>query len=137
MARPLVLPGDFMEHNFLSAMRTDPNTRNRIRLLALHHIQSGKTLIEVSKIVKFHWKTVQVWLSRFCKHGFVGISDLPRSGAPQKITGDAERGLSDKIQTLSKAQKSGYITGRELQDMLLADYNVSCTLKTIYNKIIY
>ena len=118
MARPLVLPNDFMEHDFLAAMRIEPNARTRIRLLALYHVQAGESLVKVAKIVKFHWQTIQSWVSRFCRHGFPGISDLPRSGAPQKIEGKAECWLAETMQALSESQEGGYITGRELQDIL-------------------
>jgi transposase len=63
------------------------------------------------------------------------MDDAPRCGAPKKITGDAEKWLSDKIQALSEAKEGGYITGYELQDQLNKKYGVTCSLKTIYNKL--
>jgi transposase len=135
MARPLLLPVGFADHDFLEIIRTEPNARARIRLLAMYHLQRGKRLQAVAEITQVHWQTVQAWLRRFRILGLASIYDLPRSGAPEKITGTAKYWLSDKIQALSEAKTGGYITGKELQKLLLAEHGVSCTLKTIYNKL--
>ena len=101
----------------------------------MHHLQLGKSLVDVAEIVSVHWKTVQAWVSKFRKLGLSSMDDAPRCGAPKKITGDAEKWLSDKIQALSEAKEGGYITGYELQDQLNKKYGVTCSLKTIYNKL--
>ena len=44
MSRPLILPDNFQEHDFLDLMKKEPHPRKRIRLLAMHHIQLGKSL---------------------------------------------------------------------------------------------
>lgn len=135
MSRPLLLPSDFADHDFKLMMRREPHGRNRVRLLAMHHLQLGKSLQYVAKIVDVHWKTVQSWLRRFRLSGFSGLFESPRSGAPKKITGKAEKWLSEKIDVLSEAKTGGHITGKELQQLLLKEHGISCTLKTIYNKL--
>ena len=62
MGRKLTLPEDFKDHDFLKIMKTMKHGRNRIRLLAMHHIQLGKSLKDIAKIVQHHWVTVQQWL---------------------------------------------------------------------------
>ena len=135
MGRPLILPDGFIDHNFKLMIRREPNGRNRIRLLAMHHLQSGKTLKDIAKIVDVHWNTVQSWLRRFRMSGFSGLFESPRSGAPKKITGKAELWLSEKIRILSESKTGGHITGKELQRLLFKKHGISCTLKTIYNKL--
>ncbi|WP_375359071.1 helix-turn-helix domain-containing protein [Candidatus Tisiphia endosymbiont of Neophilaenus lineatus] len=54
-------------------MKHEPHGRNRIRLLAMYHLQLGKSFKAISEIVKSHWKTVQSWLRRFRHHGFEGL----------------------------------------------------------------
>lgn len=135
MARPLVLPDGFTDHDFKLMMMRESHGRNRVRLLAMHHLQLGKSLKYVSNIVGVHWKTVQSWLKRFRVSEFPGLFESPRSGAPRKITGEAETWLSEKICTLSEAKTGGQITGKELQQLLLKEHGVSCALKTIYNKL--
>lgn len=134
MARSTLPPG-FAQHDFLKLMKKDPNPRNRFRLLAMHHLQQGKTLTAIAEIVQCHWKTVQAWLHRFRQSGFDGLLESPRSGAPQKITGEAEEWLHDKLKTLSESKTGGYITGQELQDLLVEHFGIKCTLKTVYNTL--
>lgn len=135
MGRSLMLPLGFQDHAFLKMMKTETNARNRVRLLAMHHLQKGKQIKEVAEIVQHHWKTVQSWLRRFREDGFCGLFESPRSGRPRKVTPEAEQWLSDKITSLSEQKTSGYITGGEIQNMLSEKYGISCALKTIYNTL--
>jgi len=97
----LILPEDFKDHNFLKIMRKMKHRRNRIRLLAKHHIQLGKSLKDVAKIVQCHWITVQQWLKRFKEDSFDGLYESQRSGAPRKIEREAESFIAEKLSTLS------------------------------------
>jgi len=135
MARPLMLPPHFHQHEFLLLRRREANPRNRFRLLAMHHLQQGKDLKSVAGIVQYHWKTVQSWLRRFRETGFEGLFESSRSGAPKKITHDVEQWLHDKIKTLSESKTGGYITGHELQTLLADQFGIKCTLKTVYNTL--
>ena len=60
MGRKLTLPENFKEHDFLKIMKKMKHGRNRIRLLAMHHIQLGKSLKMTSMIVQCHWITAQI-----------------------------------------------------------------------------
>ena len=106
--------------------------RNRIRLLAMYHLQLGKSLKVISTIVSVHWKTVQSWLRRFRSDGFDGLFES-HSGASKKLNSLQESFLTDTINTLSSSKTGGYITGKELHNMLIERYGIKCSLKTVYN----
>ena len=112
MGRTLLLPDNFKEHDFLKIMKKMKHARNRLRLLAMHHIQSGKTLKEVSEIVQHNWVTVQKWLKKFKEEGFEGLYESERSGAPRKITREAENFISKKLLTLRESKTRCYIKGK-------------------------
>ena len=114
-------------------MKRESHGRNRIRLLAMHHIQLGKSFKAISAIVKSHWKTVQSCLRRFRNNGFEGLFESQRSGAPRKLNTKQESAIFDKINELSASKTGGYITGKELHNMLIEQYNARCALKTVYN----
>jgi transposase len=116
-------------------MKHESHGRNRIRLLAMHHLQLGKSLQVVSGIVKSHWKTVQSWLRRFRDTGFEGLFESKRSGAPRKLNIVQESALCDKINILSESKTGGYITGKELHKMLREEHGAKCALRTVYNTI--
>ena len=133
MGRKLILPEDFKSHDFLKIMRTMKHARNRIRLLAMHHIQLGKSLKNVAKVVQCHWITVQQWLKRFKEEGFDGLYESQRSGAPRKIEKEVEAFISEKLSKLSEAKTGGYITGNQVQQIIIDKFNTKCCLKTVYN----
>lgn len=116
-------------------MKKESHGRNRIRLLAMHHLQLGKSLKSVAELVRLHWTTVQAWLKRFRESSFTGLFESHRSGAPRKLQAEQESFLADKIKKLSEDKTDGYITGKELHRMLIDKYNTKCSLKTIYNSL--
>ncbi|WP_375359404.1 helix-turn-helix domain-containing protein [Candidatus Tisiphia endosymbiont of Neophilaenus lineatus] len=99
----------------------------------MYHLQLGKSFKAISEIVKSHWKTVQSSLRRFRNHGFEGLFESQRSGAPRKINTIQESTIFDKINTLSESKTGGYITGKELHIMLVEEYGAKCAVKTVYN----
>ena len=133
MGRKLTLPEDFKDHDFLKIMKTMKHGRNRIRLLAMHHIQLGKSLKDIAKIVQCHWITVQQWLKRFKEYGFDGLYESQRSGAPRKIEKEVESFISKKLSKLSKAKTGGYITGAQMHQIIIDKFSTKCCLKTVYN----
>ena len=135
MSRPLILPDNFQEHDFVDLMKKEAHPRKRTRLLAMHHIQLGRSLKAVSELVQYHWATVQRWLKQFKERGFDGLSESHRSGAPRKLTVQQEECLSNKIKELSADRVNGYITGKELHQMLMKQYNIQCSLRTIYHSL--
>lgn len=116
-------------------MKKESHGRNRMRLLAMYHLQSGKSLKSVAELVQSHWTTVQAWLQRFREFSFDGLFESGRSGAPRKLQTDQEVFLADKIKKLSEDKTNGYITGKELHQMLMDKYNTQCSLKTVYNSL--
>ena len=114
-------------------MKHESHARNRIRLLAMHHIQSGKSFKAISAIIKSHWKTVQSWLRRFRNHGFEGLFESHRTGAPRKLNAQQESAVFDKINELGASKTGGYITGKEIHQILQEKYNIQCSLRTVYN----
>lgn len=114
-------------------MKHERHGRNRIRLLAMYHLQLGKSFKAISAIVKSHWKTVQSWLRRFRNDGFEGLFESQRSGAPRKLTSLQESALFDKLNKVSESKTGGYITGKEIHNLLLEEYGTKCALRTVYN----
>lgn len=116
-------------------LKQEPDGRSRIRMLAMHHVQLGKSLSAVAEIVQVHWKTVQTWLRVFRESGLHSLHDAPRTGAPEKIVGAAENWLHDKVVSDSQSKTGGCATGRELHQQLKDLYGIQCSLQTVYNKL--
>ena len=135
MGRKLILPDSIKGEDFLKIMKKMPHGRNRIRLLAMHHVQSGKTLKEVAEIVHCHWITVQKWVKRFKEEGYDGLYESQRSGAPGKIGKQAESFVLNMLSNLSESTTGGYITGSQIHQIMMEQYQIKCCLSTVYNTI--
>ncbi len=116
MGRSITYPDNFFSQPFYELFRKEPHPRNRMRLLAMAHLQDGYSMQAVAKMVKVHWKTVQAWMQRFRKDSLSGLYESARSGAPRKISLEAEQWITDKINQLSTKLTGGMITGKALHD---------------------
>ena len=58
------------ECNFLAAYKLEPQGRVKIRLLALHHFQTGKSITDIADIVLVDSKTVLRWIQRFVEFDY-------------------------------------------------------------------
>jgi len=104
-------------------------------LLAMAHLQEGKSLKVVAEMLKVNWKTVHSWVSRLRQHGLPGLFESPRSGAPRKLTLEEEVWLKEKIHLLSTQPTGGRITGQELHEIMRNELGTQCSLRTIYNTL--
>ena len=135
IGRNILLPEDFEKYDFLGQSKRESHSRNRLRLLAMSHLQDGKSLLSVANLMKVHWTTVQSWLRRFRENGFAGLLESPRSGAPKKLNKEHENFIREKVETLSKNSTGGYITGKDLHKMLSKQLQTKCCLRTVYNTL--
>ena len=130
-----MLPKDFADYDFLGMYKKESHPRNKLRLLGMLHLQEGKGLVVIADLLKVHWKTVQAWAKRFRDNGYEGLLESPRSGAPKKINEEQENLIKEKIESLSRNEVGGYITGKDLHKMLSEGTGAKCTLRTIYNTL--
>ena len=53
----------------------------KMRLLALSHLQEGKSRTEISKFLKVSRTSVNKWVNIFLNEGIEGLKEKPRTGA--------------------------------------------------------
>ncbi len=89
-ARPPADPAEDRRLRKLARSRHAPASWiQRARIVAASW--DGATVIQVAQSVGCHTKTVSKWLHRFNAAGLDGLADLPRPGAPRRLT-EHERG---------------------------------------------
>ncbi|MDQ3657866.1 MAG: helix-turn-helix domain-containing protein [Chloroflexota bacterium] len=80
-------PGQLRELDAL--YRTTRNVRLRARAqMVLLAAEQRLTATEIASIVRVDQETVRRWLKRYLSEGIAGLRDVPRPGAPQKVTPD-------------------------------------------------
>src|SRR5438034_4040737 len=89
-ARPPADPAEDRRLRKLAASRHAPASWiQRARIVTASW--DGATVTQVARSVGCHPKTVSKWLHRFNAAGLDGLADLPRPGAPRRLT-EHERG---------------------------------------------
>lgn len=130
-----MLPENFANFNFIRMSKREANPKNRIRLIAMAHIQEGKTLSYVASSLKVHWNTIQTWLRKFRNHGISGLYVKVNKPKQGKISEINEKWIADFISALNAEDTGGYITGRQLHRLVEQEFSIKCCLRTIYNTL--
>ncbi len=127
------LPENFMEYDFKTAYKREPNPRTRMRLLGLMHLQTGKSYREVSQLLQVNHQTVSRWVTQFDDQGFEGLTDKPRSGANPRLPREQERIFKDTILDLHKEKTGKRITAKDVQELLHQKFDVFYSISGIYD----
>lgn len=135
MSNPIILPANFKTYNFVAMSKKERNSRNKIRLIAMAHIQDGKTLKEASSSLKVHWTTIQTWLRNFRNFGIESLYVKTTKVKSFKISKQAETWIVNFLTVLSSHDTGGHMTGKQLQSIITKEFSIKCCLQTIYNTL--
>ncbi len=70
----------------------DARLRRRAQMVLLA-AERRMTAAEIAEIVRVSEETVRRWLKRYLAEGVEGLRDVPRPGAPRKVTADYKERL--------------------------------------------
>jgi transposase len=135
MSNPIQLPADFKTYDFVAMSKKERNSRNKIRLIAMSHIQDGKTLKETGLALKVHWCTIQTWLRNFRNFGIEHLYVKATKTKPSKISKKMETWIVEFLTMLNNHDTGGHITGKQLQSIITKEFSIKCCLQTVYNTL--
>lgn len=123
-----------MKIDFQRAYQTVPCARGRMRCLAMIHLQKGKTVKEVSKIVQQSSASLHKWLRWLREES--GIEHLTGfvkgRGRPSKLHFVSSEELISEIEKLQSGREGGRVTGTDIQDLIQIKWGISYGLSSIY-----
>ena len=135
MPNKLLLPENFAAYNFVSLAKKEPHPQNRLRLIAMGHLQDGNTLKVAASYIKVHWKTVQRWLTNFRLHGIDALYVKTTKHKPQKLNQTVQDWINNFLEALNANDTGGYLTGKQLHQLIEKEFSVNCCLRTVYNTL--
>lgn len=135
MSNPIQLPTDFASYDFVAISKVERNAKNKIRLIAMAHLQEGKTLKQAGAAVKVHWCTVQTWLRNFRNFGIKHLYVKSTKVKSSKISKKIEKWIVEFLTMLSNHATGGHITGKQLQQIITKEFAIKCCLQTVYNAL--
>lgn len=118
--------------DFLKLSKKERDPRMRIRLIAMSHLKSGKTMGETSKMISIERHSIGIWYTRFKNFGLCGLEDLPKSGRPPKLARESESEFIQNIVALQNSRNGGRVTGYDIQKMACDDFDADYADDSIY-----
>ncbi len=127
------LPEGFSSHDFMSRYRRESHGPSKIRLLALHHLQQGKSTQEVSCMLGYPRQTVWEWLQWFKNGGLERICSKPVGrGRKSKLTDSQQQQLYEAVPELQAQLKGGRLKADDIRIWLEKKWGVKYAPGSIY-----
>lgn len=133
MPRYLKFPKEYQEIDFLSKYKKENNAKLKIRYLALHHLQRGKTASEIAVLLSVTIKSIGVWVNKIKAEGVEGLKNKPKSGRKPFLTKEKLVELKTDVLEMQKSKKGGRIIAKDVQAHLFNKFNIKCSLSAVYN----
>lgn len=133
MARPRKLPPDLHNYDFEALAKKEQHARTRIRYLGMMQLCNDQSYDDIALSLGVQKPTVKDWIKRFKKEGLDGLKESVRSGAKRKLQTEQESLFKEKVLNLQEKREGGCITGKDVQALLLDDFQIECHLNSVYN----
>jgi putative transposase len=118
--------------DFLKLYQTERNARGKIRFLALHHFQQGKSKKETCEMLCISHHTLNSWISWYREEGADRLRRKVKGrGIKSKLSASKES-LRDAILELQSTRNGGRVVGEDIRRMILQNYNVTYHEDYIY-----
>lgn len=119
--------------DFFQFAKREPDPRVRIRLLALGHLQSGKTKTDVVGMFRITFPTLRTWMLRFIAEGVDGLKPRLGRGRKRKLSAEHEETFRQQVEELQQNREGGRVRGQDIQVLLKEKFCVDHALPSVYH----
>ena len=119
--------------NFFQLAKKNSHPKIDIRLLALGHLELGKTKTEVAEIFQVSFPTLRNWLTRFLTEGIEGLRDRKGKGRKRKLPVAREEEFRQQVEELQENRKGGRVRGQDVQVLLKEKFCIDHALPSVYH----
>ena len=120
------------EYDFKAEYKRERNPLIKVKLLALHHLQSGQLLKDVADIVLYDEKAVRDWIRRFVRFDYEGLIDRPGRGQKPRLPVEKEEEFKDALDKLYDNKNGGRVSIEDIQKLLVDEFDCNYSEKGIY-----
>jgi transposase len=133
MLEKLKLPIGFKDENFFDRYKTERRGLIKIRFLAMHHLQQGYSLADVSRFIGDTDQSIREWLHWYAKGGIAYLQSKSfHRGRRKKLTSEQEIALKEEVLKLQEARYNGKVTGNEIRQHINTLWGVHFATGSIY-----
>ncbi|MFK7873874.1 MAG: transposase, partial [Oligoflexales bacterium] len=126
------IKSQIQELDFLGSYRPEKAPRIKIKLLALHHLQSGKSLKDVAEIVLYDERTVRTWIQRFIMYDYEGLLEKEGRGRHPRLLPGEEENFKITLDELQDQCRGGRKTAYDIQALLLEKFDCNYSISGVY-----
>lgn len=119
--------------NFFHLAKHEKHPRARIRLLALGHIQSGKSRNTVAEMFCVTTQALRLWINKFINNGLKAIEEGFRSGRRKKLSKLKEEEFRCQIEQLQSERSGGRVRAVDIQILLKEKFSAEYALPSVYH----
>ena len=110
-------------YDFLATYKVERDPRIKIKLLALHHLQQGKSIQEVAGITLYHRKSVKAWWQSFVDFDYEGLIEREGRGRKPRLPREEEENFKKRIDEIQDARDGGRMTAHDIKNLLADEYD--------------
>lgn len=119
--------------NFFQLAKKEPNASLRNRLLALGHLEAGKSKTEVAEMFQIRFPTLREWLLRFLVGGVEGLRDKLGRGRKRRLSVEREEEFRQQVEKLQEERAGGRVRGQDVQVLLKEKFCIDHALPSVYH----
>ena len=120
------------KYDFAAAYKVERDPKIKIKLLALHHLQSGLSQVEVGKLVLVTEKTLRSWLDAFIQFDYEGLIERVGRGRKPRLPPEDEENFKESLDQLQESLKGGRITVAKIKDLLADGFDCNYSENGVY-----
>ena len=120
------------EYDFLATYKVERDPRIKIKLQALHHLQQGKSIQEVSEITLYNRRSVKSWLGSFVSFDYEGLIEKEGRGRRPRLPPEEEELFKIKLDEFNEQRAGGSNTAYDIQGFLADEFNCCYSISGVY-----
>ena len=124
--RKVTLPLNLRCHNFAELSKNTKEHMVLRRLLALHSLQIGNTVLQTAENLAVSSRMVHRWINQYRDFGLEGLKDKPGRGRKKILNKEEMRRLKEIV------AKRKDLKAINLKEILFKDFDLKTTLPTCY-----
>lgn len=133
MIEQLTLPSGFKNEKFYDHYKNERRGLIKIRFLAMHHLQQGRSLSDVSAFIGDTDQSIREWVNWYIKGGLHSLQSKSfNRGRKKKLSPDQEMALKGEILKLKEARFGGKVTGNDIRHLIERIWGVRFATGSIY-----
>ena len=132
MTKSSVNRDKIQDFDFKATYRLEQDGRIKVKLLALHHFQNGKTIRDVSELVLSDEKTVGIWIKRFVDFDYEGLIEKAGRGRKPRLLPQDEEAFKIELDQAQESRNGGSLNGTDIQKLLEDKFDCCYSLSGIY-----